>query len=128
MENLHIDGEKNVYFKPTVDFNAETGICEITGESYLEETIEFYNPIIKWLEEYTRTTQQLILFNFKLNYFNTSSSRSIVDILLVLKEYEENNGTIEVNWYYNPHEVDIEDIEDFIEETGVNINIIETLK
>ena len=47
MENLYIQGSKGVYFVPTVNFNAETGICELSGESYLEETYSRYTKSIK---------------------------------------------------------------------------------
>ena len=40
MENILIEGKHGVNFIPTVDFNADTGICELAGESYLEDTIE----------------------------------------------------------------------------------------
>ena len=61
MENIDIKGFKDDFFIPTVNFNAETGVCEIAGESYLEETVEFYAPLIKWLEEYISTTKKIKL-------------------------------------------------------------------
>ena len=47
MEDLEIKGESGVFYIPTVHLNASTGECEISGESYLEDTDEFYNTIIK---------------------------------------------------------------------------------
>jgi len=126
MENLVIKGERDIFFIPNVHLNAITGECLISGESYLEETVEFYRPVIEWLEQFMEEENQPITFNFKLTYFNTSSSRSLVDILHLLKEYEESGGTITINWYYNKFDIDKEEIEDFIEETGVNINLLHT--
>ncbi len=123
MKNILIKGEKDVYFVPSVDFDWDTGICEIAGESYLEETAEFYMPLIEWINDFTDKMPGPLIFNFRLTYFNTSSSRSIVDLLSSLKEFEDEGGDLTVNWYYNETEVDIEDVEDFESETGVEINV-----
>ena len=126
MENIEIEGYQDDYFIPTVNFSAETGVCEISGESYLEETVEFYTPLLKWLEKYTTEIKELLTFNFKLTYFNTSSSKRILDILLILKEYEDAGGDITVNWYYEEGDTDMEDeVEDFMIASDLEINMIE---
>ncbi len=127
MENLYIEGSKGVYFIPTVNFNADTGVCELSGESYLEETIKFYNPLIDWLKRYFEEVGKKLTFNFKLTYFNTSSSKCIVDILKLLKSYKDKGYEVEVNWYYDDSiddiEEELEEVEDFILETGLEINL-----
>lgn len=128
MENIIISGSHGANFIPSVNFDAETGVCEISGESYLEDTIEFYAPLFKWLKEFTSEVKKPIIFNFRLRYFNTSSSKCIIDILHILRKYEEAGGKIEVNWYYDSEEEDIEDeleeIEDFMIETHIKINML----
>lgn len=47
MEDLEIKGESGVFYIPNVKMVASTGVCDISGESYLEDTDEFYNTIIK---------------------------------------------------------------------------------
>ncbi len=127
MENLEIKGSRDVYFIPSVDFNAETGSCVLAGESYLEETVKFYMPLYEWLKKYTTDEKKAIEFNFKLSYFNTSSSRCILDILNILKDYEENNGEVTVNWYYDAEDTDMEEeVEDYMIESELKINLIPT--
>ncbi|TAE48998.1 MAG: DUF1987 domain-containing protein [Cytophagia bacterium] len=124
MENLEIKGESGVYFIPEVKLNASSGICEISGESYLEDTDEFYNNLIQWLENYIKEVRKAITFNFKLTYFNTSSSRSILNILRVLKKYEDDSGQVVVNWYYPEDDDSIaEEAEDYTKDTGLKINM-----
>ena len=72
MENFQIEGENYI---PTVNFNPESGILEISGESYHEYTIEFFQPIFEWLNQYLEQEGKTIVFNFRMTYFNTSSSR-----------------------------------------------------
>ena len=46
MEDLTIQGQKGTYLNPKVTFNASTGVCEIEGESYQEETFEFFTRLL----------------------------------------------------------------------------------
>ena len=78
MQNLVIEETKSVYLTPGVNFDANTGKCWITGESYLEHTTEFYGPLEEWIKTYTKKARKAIELNLKLDYFNTSSQRSIL--------------------------------------------------
>jgi hypothetical protein len=125
MENISIKGYHDDYFVPTVDFNKDTGVCELSGESYLEDTVDFYNPLLDWLREYKNELKKPLTFNFKLTYFNTSSSRCILDILYILKEYEDEGGEIAVNWYFDKDDIDMEEeVEDYTIESELDINLI----
>ncbi|MEN8120391.1 MAG: DUF1987 domain-containing protein [Bacteroidota bacterium] len=123
MENLEIEGSHKNFFIPTVNFNAKTGICEITGESFLEDTVEFYRNLTDWIEDYIEQVEGPLAFIIKLSYFNTSTSRSILDILNLLKDYEDEGGEVVVNWHYDEIDIDMEeDIDDYIIDTGLDIN------
>lgn len=124
MENLVIIGEHAEYFTPTINFDAETGNLLLEGESYLEDTVKFYEPIIEWLKNFTRSKKPMTL-DIKLTYFNTSSSRSILDILYLVKEYLDNGAEVSVNWHVKvgDHEM-YEEVEDYMLDTGLKINIL----
>ncbi len=125
MENLEIIGYSGDYFVPSVNFNSKTGICDISGESYLEETVKFYQPLLKWLEDYTVIIKKPLTFNFRLTYFNTSSSKRILDILLLLKDYEDDGGAVSVFWYFDEEDPDIEeDVEDLIVISELKISVV----
>jgi hypothetical protein len=126
MENIQIDAYTGDYFVPAVDFNAETGICEISGESLLEDTINFYKPLLSWLEEYTTVLKKPLVFNFKLTYFNTSSSKRILDILHIFREYQNEGGDVKVFWYLDFDSELVEDVEDYQVISKVDIEVIET--
>lgn len=125
MENLEIEGSHKNFFIPNINFNAKTGICEISGESFLEDTVEFYKQVIEWIERYIQEIKGPIAFIVKLSYFNTSTSRSLLDILNLLKDYEDEGGEVVVNWHFDENDVDMEeDIDDYIIDTGLDINKI----
>lgn len=124
MENLEIKAKSGSHFKPTVKLDASSGVCEIAGESYLEESTQFYEPIYNWLVEYTKTKKPIV-FNFRLSYVNTSSSKHILFILRLLKEYKDSGVDVETNWYIENGDMDTEeDVEDYMIITGLKINII----
>jgi len=125
MKDIYIQGSNDVYFVPTVKFEASSGKCLIEGESFLAETVKFYTPLIEWIEEFSNQKKGALDFTFKLTYFNTSSSKCILDILKILKRYENNNGKVSVYWHYDEDDSDMrEALDDYMNDTGIKINLI----
>lgn len=125
LENIIIEGSHRNFFTPDINFDSKTGICELSGESFLENTVEFYQPLIDWLKLFTSKVEKPIALIIKLTYYNTSTSRCLLDILNILKEYEDKGGDVTVNWHYDQNDIDMEeDIEDYMIDTGLKINLI----
>ena len=104
MENIKIEGTPKT---PTVNFDSKVGRLELSGRSIPENSIEFYKPLLDWIESYGGTPQNKTEVDIKLEYFNTSSSKCILD---VFKKLEGVTGTeMIINWYYE------EDDEDMLE-------------
>ena len=103
MEDIRIEGTPKT---PTVHFNAASGSLDIKGRSIPENSIEFYKPLMDWIEEYAKSAQPKTTVNIQLEYFNTSSSKCILDLF---KKLEAVNNEIVINWYYE------EDDEDMLE-------------
>ncbi len=124
MENIKIQEIPDAPFFPSVNFDVQTGTCEIKGESYMEETYKFYSPLIDWLKRYIEEINKTLTFNFKLTYFNTSSSRQILDIIDTLKKFKQEGGVVNINWFYDPDDPDMcDEVEDFKIETGMDIEL-----
>jgi hypothetical protein len=105
MDPIKIEGTPKT---PTVNFNAESGVLEIKGRSIPENAVEFYRPLVDWIGNYGGATKEATEVNIQLEYFNTSSSKCILD---VFKKLESINGksSILINWHYE------EDDEDMLE-------------
>ncbi|NBC83030.1 MAG: DUF1987 domain-containing protein [Bacteroidetes bacterium] len=82
---------------------------EIYGRSLPEDVGTFFGPILNWLDEYAESPNANTTMDFRLSYFNTASSKSILDILMKLEELGENGNDVTINWYYD------EDDEDMLE-------------
>ena len=124
MENILIEEKREVYIEPAVDFNAQTGRCIIKGESFLEETSKFYSPLLQWLTDYLKQAEK-IEFILQLKYFNTSTSKWILNMLSVLKRFEEKGGKVKVVWYYFKDDADMrDDIKDYIYGSNLKIDMV----
>ena len=77
------------------------------------------------MEIYCTEVKKTITLTINLSYFDTSSSKSILNLLYILKEYKEKGGEFTVNWYHETYDDDMaEDIENFQKDFGVEIKRI----
>jgi len=126
MENIDINRNLSTPYFPSVHFEVSSGRCEISGESYMEEAYKFYLPLINWIKQFTEQEKRKITLNIRLIYFNTSTSKCLLDIFEILKKYHQEGGEIEVNWYYDKDDPDmVEEINDFENEAELQFNILE---
>ena len=101
---------------PTVTLDADKGIFEISGRSVADNPSEVYLPVMQWLTGYGRDPKSTTLFAFKLEYFNTASSKVLLDIISALSFIRNTK----VLWY---HQEDDEDMKDAGEEFFELVNI-----
>lgn len=106
MEPIIIEGTQKT---PTINFNASEGVFEIKGRSIPENSVEFYKPLVEWLEQYKECALPKTVVDVKLEYFNTSSSKCILDVFKKLEAIHKAKNEVEVHWYYE------EDDEDMLE-------------
>ena len=126
MKNIDIPRTEKSPDKPEVHFSADTGVCEILGESYMESTYTFFLPLMNWIDQYIKEVGGKIEFNVKLFYFNTSATKCLLDIFEILKKYEDKGGEVEVTWFYDKDDPDMkEEVKDFETESGLEIKVQE---
>ena len=95
MEALRIQATDD---SPEVILDQEGNCFEISGKSLPEDVFLFYQPVLDWLNEYRKKPKPFTRFDFKLSYFNTASSKLILDILMILEEMKEEGAGILVKW------------------------------
>jgi len=124
MKNLDIPKTKTT---PEIHFNSSTNELTIKGESFPENTSEFYAPVFEWLEEYFVTIKdQSVTVNIELVYFNSSSSKVLMNLFDMLEENVQDGKQITVNWLYDEdNEMAVEYGEDFMEDLeSLQINLV----
>lgn len=91
---------------PTIEFNPFEGYLLIKGRSIPENSIEFYQPLIEELENYFITPQPTTKVDIQLEYFNTSSSKCILDVLKKIEVISE-SSKVNINWFYEEYDEDM---------------------
>jgi len=94
---------------PEVILDQENNRFKIAGKSLPEDVIDFYQPVIDWLSEYRLNPNPLTAFEFKLIYFNTASSKLILDVLMILEEMCEEGKEVLVKWLSLASDEDMQD-------------------
>ncbi|WP_027349824.1 biofilm regulation phosphoprotein SiaC [Halotalea alkalilenta] len=88
---------------PSVSAIWDTGLVQLAGDSYPENSYELFAPLIAWLERYLlREDDQPLKLELGLLYLNTSSVKSMMDIFDLLEEAHRGGRTLQVTWHYSP--------------------------
>lgn len=123
MENLHLEGSAKT---PSIHFDAASGKLELKGRSIPENSVEFYKPLNDWIDAYGKTPVPETEVDVKLEYFNTSSSKCILDLFKKLESISGERTKVTVNWFYEMDDEDMEEAgQDYQAIIGLPFKIIE---
>jgi hypothetical protein len=86
---------------PWINFDPNQNFLEIKGESYPENSAKFYSPMLEWLEEFLRQATQNVQVDIELVYFNSSSSKILMNFFDLLEDTAQRGIQISVTWKYN---------------------------
>lgn len=104
MENYFIEGTEDT---PQINFNAETHTFTVSGRSLPENAIDFYAPVLEWVDNTLNGNDAMdFIFEVKIEYFNTSSSKQLAKLFLTLEKYVEKHN-ITVHWFYEKEDLDM---------------------
>jgi len=106
MENILREGSAKT---PAVSFDSTSGILELKGRSIPENSVEFYKPLNDWIDSYGSTPCDKTVVDIKLEYFNTSSSKCILDLFKKLERINLKGTEVHVNWYFEQDDEDMEE-------------------
>lgn len=98
-------------YTPFIQFSKETGVMEISGRSIPEAPDDFWNPIISWFEEYSKSPAFETVFKINLDYFNIASSKRILFLLYKLNKMSiDNKRVVKVLWCYKLNDDDMYEV------------------
>jgi hypothetical protein len=106
MEVIKILGTEDT---PAIMLDSNNELFEIAGRSLPEDVASFYDPVLNWLTEYSEKPNAKTVFNFKLTYFNTASSKILLDILMKLEEIHSAGHEVLVKWYSPEDDEDMQE-------------------
>lgn len=106
MEVLKIEATDET---PAVLLDPVNNVLEFSGKSLPEDVTTFYSPVLEWLGAYSAEPRAKTTAHFKLVYFNTASSKLILDILFELEKIQESGTEILIKWYYEEEDEDMKE-------------------
>ncbi len=126
MESLRIEKTLNT---PFVHLDPDTGKLEIKGRSVPENPLEFYTPINEWLERFkAQAAERILSLDVELEYFNTSSSKCLLDVFKKVAQLKNAGAAVEINWWCEEFDDDMieagKDYQDLLDNIPFNIRII----
>lgn len=110
---------------PAVVTDRAAGTLEMRGDSYPENSYEFFAPIIRWVQSFLATADAPLRLELYLLYLNTSSVKAMMDIFDLLEEAHQNGRGVGVNWYYDPANERIAELaEEFKEDCSFAFEVV----
>jgi hypothetical protein len=104
MEPLILKGTEDT---PSITLDTANNQYEISGRSLPEDVVVFYQPVLDWISLYSEKPGEEMTWKIRLEYFNTASSKIILDILMALEEIKEKGTNVIVQWHYDKNDNDM---------------------
>ena len=95
---------------PQVEFDAEKGLLKISGRAFPQKIIDFYAPVIKWVDEYIKEAKDETIWDLKMEYINSASTMIVANLLKKLSALTASGKKLTINWRHS-----LEDEDDMLE-------------
>jgi SiaC family regulatory phosphoprotein len=96
MNDINISGTLST---PSIQTNWQDGWCEMSGDSYPENSYEVFSPVLAWIDAFLEQKKPLSL-KLRLLYLNTSSIKIMMEIFDALQAAFDDSQTVSVEWLY----------------------------
>ena len=117
LEPFELEGTKT---SPEIKLDKKENFFKIAGRSIVEDPNKFYMPVYEWLEEYVKDANPETEFQFDLEYFNSSSARQVMKLIILLEKISESGKKAKVVWLF-------EEGDEMSEERGEEIKVVSKL-
>jgi hypothetical protein len=97
--SLNIPGTNN---EPEIIFSE--GVLTIKGRSIPSDSSQLYNPVIENFYRYTLDPFPFTEIHIQLEYVNSTSNRSLLNLLIIAEQLFNEKKQVKVSWYYHPRD------------------------
>jgi len=106
MDAIKIEGTSQT---PKVIFDKENNKIELSGHSLPENVQIFYSPLLEWVDAYMESPNEKTEVVFKMDYYNTASSKMIFELLKKFDKLFSQGKDVEIHWYFSEDDEDMEE-------------------
>ena len=83
---------------PYILIDESKGYMKMEGKSFPEKAGEFFSDVSAWLDEYLETDFGNLVFDFAMEYYNSSTLKLMMDMMLKMDECSIGSNKITINW------------------------------
>ncbi|MCS6895444.1 MAG: DUF1987 domain-containing protein [Bacteroidia bacterium] len=97
---------------PEIRFDPEAYYFFIGGNSYPENSLKFYGPVLEWVQNWSQKvvpSSKLLTIEIRLEYFNTSTAKVLLDLLRLFEALHERGQAMQIRWLYLQEDTEMED-------------------
>ncbi len=91
----------------SISMQYQQGIIQFEGRFMPENSKDYFVPIMEWVSNYKADPQDKTELIFKLDYFNTSFSKKLLDLMLEFEELPKQGKKVEVQWFCKDSDADL---------------------
>jgi len=122
MDALNIEGSSHT---PKIILDKDKGLYEISGQSLPENVAAFFAPVFEWLDAYMADPNEETVVSFKMEYFNTASSKMIYEILNKFDELHNSGKNVKIKWLFDEEDEDMEEAgEEYADMIDVPVELV----
>jgi hypothetical protein len=110
---------------PAIHLDKNKGEIKFSGRSMPEDARSFYAPIKEWIKNYSKNPVEGTHIVFVFEYFNTASSKMIMEVIETIKGITKKDPDLYAEWHYLEDDDDmLEAGEDYEEITGLKFEYV----
>lgn len=110
---------------PAVHADFAHGVMTLRGDSYPENSFDFFGPVLDWVEQFIASEERPLRLDISIVYMNTSSVKAMMDLFDLLDAAFQKGKEVSVSWFFDPrNERVIEMVEEFKEDCTFPFNIV----
>lgn len=110
---------------PGIYMDLNEAVWSIEGRSIPENAPAFYEPVFNWLEHEAGQAQGKRTLKIKLDYFNTTSSKCFLRILVQMDKLHASNPEMGVEWHVEEEDYDMqENVEEYQDLVSIPISCV----
>jgi hypothetical protein len=94
---------------PRINFDKYSGILEISGRSTPENPSEYYSAALRWVDQYIQHPSEQTTIRTFFEYFNTSSSKCILEIMKRIRVLQQDGKHVHWEWLYETEDEDMKE-------------------
>jgi hypothetical protein len=105
MERYFVEATK---MTPQIELDPDKKVYSLTGNSRPENPMQFYKTMFEWLNAFFEETSEKMIFEVKMDYFNTSTSKILLDLFELFEKFAESKD-LHVIWYYQSDDEEMQE-------------------